>query len=153
MSNERGEWPQLLSQSFTKPLPFFLSHDTRTLPPVTPPPSLPLHRPLSPPSICHSSIRASASLGCCEREHEVCSKWHSTHTSFAVCSMYTVCKFTLEVSGCPGSFAKMCATEHIACLNVFHNTQVCECNCFQCARTISFVTHCEMCQAAIHNAT
>lgn len=124
------------------------------------PPSLPLHCPLSPPSVCLSSIRTSASLGCCEREHEVCSKWHSTHTSFAVCSMYTVCKITLEVPGCPGSFAKVCATEHIVCYNVFHNpmnwtsifrpkkynAQVCECNWFLYAHSTSFVTHC-MCQA------
>lgn len=81
---------------------------------------------------------------------------------YAVCTLCAVCKFTLEVPGCPGSFAKMCAREHIVCCNVFnnamywpkmYNTQVCECNCFQCARSISFVTHCEMCQAAIHNAT
>ncbi len=71
VSNERGEWPQLLSQSFAKPLPFFLSHDTRTLPQshALHPLRFPSFSPSSPSSVCHSSIHASASLGCCEKEN------------------------------------------------------------------------------------
>lgn len=41
VSNEGGEWPQTLSQSFAKPVsvrPVSSAYDTVTLPPVTPPP-------------------------------------------------------------------------------------------------------------------
>lgn len=117
MSNERGEWPQLLSQSFAKPLPFFLSHDTRTLPPVTrtPPPPLPLLPPLSPSSVCHSSIHASASLGCYEKENMMHVRNGILVLQYAVCIQCAVCKFPPEIPAMACLICRRCGQQRTLC--------------------------------------